>query len=137
MAILTPNSQYKINGVLVNEKIIPDGTGTVWKDATKAKRSGFSAGSLYKKQAKLCGWVDSTYVKKISSTSKPSQISIRSKVKIKSSAITYYQNGPKIPDWVKSVTHVVTQVILMVHNPQKAGMQDLNIRTHKQLLLQI
>lgn len=53
MAFLTPNSQYRVNGVLVNEKIIPD--GTVWKDATKAKRAGFSAGSLYKKQAKLCG----------------------------------------------------------------------------------
>lgn len=37
MAFLTPNSQYRINGVLVNEKIIPD--GTVWKDATKAKRA--------------------------------------------------------------------------------------------------
>ena len=37
MAFLTPNSQYRINGVLVNEKIIPD--GTVWKDSTKAKRA--------------------------------------------------------------------------------------------------
>lgn len=53
MAFLTPNSQYRVNGVLVNEKIIPD--GTVWKDATKAKRAGFSEGSLYKKQVKLCG----------------------------------------------------------------------------------
>ena len=35
MDFLTPNYQYRINGVLVNEKIIPD--GTVWKDATKAK----------------------------------------------------------------------------------------------------
>lgn len=35
MDFLTQNSQYRVNGVLVNEKIIPD--GTVWKDATKAK----------------------------------------------------------------------------------------------------
>ena len=45
MAFLTPNSQYRVNGVLVNEKIIPD--GTVWKDATKAKRAeGMSIPSL-------------------------------------------------------------------------------------------
>lgn len=61
-------------------------------------------------KSKVYGWVDPAYVKKISSTAKPTQISIGSKVKIKSSATTYYQNGPKIPDWVKSVTHVVTQV---------------------------
>lgn len=53
MALLTPNTTYKINGVTVNEKIIPDGTR--WKDATKAKNAGFSAGSLYKKQQKLSG----------------------------------------------------------------------------------
>lgn len=50
---LKPNSTYKLNGVTVNEKIIPDGTR--WKDATKAKKADFSAGSLYKKQAKLNG----------------------------------------------------------------------------------
>ncbi len=48
---IKPNTTYKINGVLVNEKIIPD--GTVWKDGTKAKKAGFSKGSLYKKQKKL------------------------------------------------------------------------------------
>ena len=53
MAKLTPNVVYTMNGVTVNEKIIPDGTR--WKDATKAKKAGFSAGSLYKKQQKLSG----------------------------------------------------------------------------------
>lgn len=51
MALLTPNATYKMHGVTVNEKIIPD--GTVWKDSAKAKKAGFSAGSLYKKQKKL------------------------------------------------------------------------------------
>lgn len=51
MALLTPNSTYKINGVTVNEKIIPDGTR--WSDATKAVKAGFTANSLYKKQVKL------------------------------------------------------------------------------------
>lgn len=50
---LTPNKTYKINGVTVNEKIIPD--GTKWQNSSKAKNAGFSAGSLYKKQAKLNG----------------------------------------------------------------------------------
>lgn len=50
---LTPNKTYKINGVTVNEKIIPD--GTKWKNSSKAKKAGFSAGSFYKKQAKLNG----------------------------------------------------------------------------------
>lgn len=53
MALLTPNSTYKINGVSVNEKIIPDGTR--WQDGAKAKKAGFAAGSLYKKQQKLSG----------------------------------------------------------------------------------
>lgn len=53
MALLTPNYTYVMNGVTVNEKIIPDGTR--WKDSTKAKNAGFSAGSLYKKQQKLSG----------------------------------------------------------------------------------
>lgn len=49
---LTPNCTYSLNGVTVNEKIIPD--GTVWKDDAKAKKAGFSgAGSLYKKNQKL------------------------------------------------------------------------------------
>lgn len=53
MALLTPNETYQMNGVIVSEKIIPDGTR--WKDATKAAKAGFSAGSLYKKQQKLSG----------------------------------------------------------------------------------
>lgn len=53
MALLTPNATYKMNGVTVKEKIIPD--GTVWKDAKKAKKAGSSAGKLYKKQKKLSG----------------------------------------------------------------------------------
>lgn len=53
MALLTPNATYKMNGVTVYEKIIPDGTR--WKDSAKAKKAGFSANSLYKKQKKLSG----------------------------------------------------------------------------------
>lgn len=53
VAKLTPNAVYTMNGVTINEKIIPDGTR--WKDAAKAKRAGFSAGALYKKQQKLSG----------------------------------------------------------------------------------
>lgn len=53
MALLTPNATAKMNGVTVHEKIIPDGTR--WKDAAKATKAGFSAGSLYKAQKKLCG----------------------------------------------------------------------------------
>ena len=53
MALLTPNSTYRIGGVNVNEKIIPDGTR--WKDASKAAKAGFSANALYKKQQKLSG----------------------------------------------------------------------------------
>lgn len=51
MAKLKPNTTYVANGVTVNEKIIPDGTR--WKSASKAKKAGFAAGSLYKSQAKL------------------------------------------------------------------------------------
>ncbi len=51
MAKLTPNDVYTMNGVTINEKIIPDGTR--WKDATKAVKAGFSANALYKKQQKL------------------------------------------------------------------------------------
>lgn len=53
MALLTPNATFQMNGVTVNEKIIPDGTR--WKDAAKAKAAGFSANDLYKKQQKLSG----------------------------------------------------------------------------------
>lgn len=45
---IKPNTTYEINGVKVNEKIIPD--GTVWKDDAKAKKAGFAAGELYKRQ---------------------------------------------------------------------------------------
>ncbi len=50
-SLLTPNEVYEMNGVTVNEKIIPD--GTKWKDSEKAVKAGFSANSLYKKQMKL------------------------------------------------------------------------------------
>lgn len=53
MAKLTPNAVYTMNGVTINEKIIPD--GTCWKDSAKAAKAGFSAGALYKKQQKLSG----------------------------------------------------------------------------------
>lgn len=53
MALLKPNAIAVMNGVTVNEKIIPD--GTVWKDAVKAAKAGSIAGSLYKKQILLCG----------------------------------------------------------------------------------
>ena len=53
MALLTPNAVYTMNGVTVNEKIIPDGTR--WTDAAKAKDAGFSADALYKAQKLLCG----------------------------------------------------------------------------------
>ena len=48
---LKPNETYVINGVTINEKIIPD--GTVWKDDAKAKKAGFRKGQLYKKQLPL------------------------------------------------------------------------------------
>lgn len=51
MALLTPNATYKINGLTVNEKIIPNGTR--WKDSAKAKKAGFSANSLYKSEKLL------------------------------------------------------------------------------------
>ena len=53
MEKLTPNAVFSINGVTISEKIIPDGTR--WKDSAKAKKSGFSDGSLYKKHQKLRG----------------------------------------------------------------------------------
>ena len=51
MALLTPNSVYKMNGVLINEKIIPDGTR--WTNAVNAEKAGFTKGSLYKRQKRL------------------------------------------------------------------------------------
>ena len=46
--MLTPNCTYTMNGVLVREKIIPDGTR--WTDDAKAKKAGFSgAGELTRK----------------------------------------------------------------------------------------
>ena len=51
MAVLQPNATYKMNGVTVREKIIPDGTR--WKDGAKARPHGFEAGNLYKKKVKL------------------------------------------------------------------------------------
>lgn len=51
MARLTPNATYTMNGVKVNEKIIPDGTR--WKSASKAVAAKFSANSLYKRNEKL------------------------------------------------------------------------------------
>lgn len=53
MALLTPNATYTMNGVKVNEKIIPDGTR--WKSASKAVAAGFSANALYKRNEKLSG----------------------------------------------------------------------------------
>lgn len=53
MALLKPNVIYTMNGVTIREKIIPDDTR--WKDANKASKHGFAAGSLYKKQKKLSG----------------------------------------------------------------------------------
>lgn len=48
---MQPDRIYKINGVKICAKIIPDGTR--WKDDNKAKAAGFKKGSLYKKQRKL------------------------------------------------------------------------------------
>lgn len=48
---IEPNATYTVNGVRVQEKIIPD--GTVWKDDAKARAAGFRKGNLYKKQQKL------------------------------------------------------------------------------------
>lgn len=53
MTKLKPNSTYVLNGVTINEKIIPDGTR--WKDAAKAKAAGFSANALYKKEKSFPG----------------------------------------------------------------------------------
>ena len=53
VAKLTPNAVYTMNGVSINEKIIPDGTR--WKDAAKAQKAGFAANALYKAQRKLSG----------------------------------------------------------------------------------
>lgn len=42
-----------INGVRVMQYLIPD--GTVWRDGDKARKAGFTAGSLYKAQKLLSG----------------------------------------------------------------------------------
>ena len=49
--MLNPNNTYTVNGVKVNEKIIPDGTR--WKTAAKAKAAGFATNALYKKEKRL------------------------------------------------------------------------------------
>lgn len=49
---LTPNATATVNGLTIHEKIIPDGTR--WKDATKARNAGTSAGSLRKYEGLLC-----------------------------------------------------------------------------------
>lgn len=49
--MLKPNETYKLNGVTVNEKIIP--IGTVWQNDTKAKAAGFRKGQHFKKEQKL------------------------------------------------------------------------------------
>lgn len=51
--MLKANTTYLLNGVTVQEKIIPD--GTIWKNAAKAQKAGFLAGALYKKQEMICG----------------------------------------------------------------------------------
>lgn len=53
MAKLIPNTTYKLNGVKINEKIIPD--DKVWTSNAKAVAAGFSGGMLYKKNRRLCG----------------------------------------------------------------------------------
>lgn len=48
---MTPDKVVEMNGVKVNQKIIPDGTR--WKDDRKARAAGFYAGALYKAQVKM------------------------------------------------------------------------------------
>ena len=50
---MSPNTTYLLNGVTVNEKIIPD--GTVWRDPARASAAGFAVGSYYKANRKLSG----------------------------------------------------------------------------------
>lgn len=52
MAIIKPDNTFVLNGVIVNEKIIPDGTR--WVNPVKAAKAGFPPSALYKKQQKLC-----------------------------------------------------------------------------------
>lgn len=49
--MVTPNSTYYLNGVLVREKIIPD--GTKWTNANYANACGFKVGQLYKSQTNI------------------------------------------------------------------------------------
>lgn len=51
MKTIKPNKTYEINGVLIKEKIISDGTR--WKNDKKAKAAGFAPKALYKKERKL------------------------------------------------------------------------------------
>lgn len=60
MALLTPNAVHTMNGVTINEKIIPDDTR--WTDAAKAVAAGFSANALYKAQKPLCGTGKASFV---------------------------------------------------------------------------
>ena len=46
--MLTPNTTFYMNGVLIREKIIPD--GTKWTNAGMAAAAGFKKGNLYKEQ---------------------------------------------------------------------------------------
>ena len=46
--MITPNSTYYLNGVLIREKIIPD--GTKWTNSALANGAGFKVGQLYKAQ---------------------------------------------------------------------------------------
>jgi len=49
--MISPNSTYYMNGILVREKIIPD--GTKWTNAKYATAAGFKVGQLYKAQKNI------------------------------------------------------------------------------------
>lgn len=51
MILLTPNATYKVYGVTVKEKIIPD--GMQWQSAKKARKAGFALYDPYKQGEKL------------------------------------------------------------------------------------
>ena len=51
--MLTPNTTYKMNGVTINEKIIPDGTR--WKSDAKAKAAGFGGAGCFARRAQTAG----------------------------------------------------------------------------------
>lgn len=48
---MTADKIIELNGVKVNQKIIPDGTR--WKDSAKAIKAGFEANALYKAQVQM------------------------------------------------------------------------------------